>query len=109
MDLTVEACLTAIRDAGLSVNDIDGLCMYPAGTAPTRFSGLLGPGVYEVQDALRLKLNWVNAIGADWPGQCGAIFNAIGWISMGVCRHVLVYKTVTQASQSAEMRERGQR
>src|SRR5204863_337205 len=56
LDLTIEGALRAIEDAGLTRDDIDGLASYPGAMAiPPGFSG---PGTPEVQDALRLNLNW---------------------------------------------------
>jgi acetyl-CoA acetyltransferase len=56
LELTLDACLAAIEDAGLTRDDIDGLSTYPGmmGGAP----GFTGAGVTEVHDALRLKLDW---------------------------------------------------
>jgi 3-oxoacyl-[acyl-carrier-protein] synthase III len=51
LDLTIEASLRAIEDAGLGRADIDGIATYPGAMAvPPGFSGV---GVTEVQDALR--------------------------------------------------------
>ena len=55
LDLTVEACLAAIADAGLDRDDIDGLATYP-GTG-IGMGGFSGPGSPELQDALRLQLS----------------------------------------------------
>ena len=54
LELTLDACIAAIEDAGLTRDDIDGLATYPGamGGAP----GFTGAGVTEVHDALRLKL-----------------------------------------------------
>ena len=53
LDLTLDACLAAIEDAGLQREDIDGLATYPGamGGAP----GFTGAGIVDVQDALRLQ------------------------------------------------------
>ena len=50
--LTVEACLRAIEDAGLSPDDIDGVASYPgaAGGGP----GFSGAGSTQLHDALGL-------------------------------------------------------
>ena len=96
LDLTVEAALAAIADAGLTRDDIDGLSTYPGLDAATT-SGYGGPPPYDVQDALRLKLNWYQGA-ADLPGQLGAIIAAALAVSAGLARHVLVYRTVTESS-----------
>jgi acetyl-CoA acetyltransferase len=99
LDLTVEAALRAIEDAGLTRDDIDGLASYPGAMAvPPGFSG---PGTPEVQDALRLNLNW-HAGGAEGPAQISAVINAINAVAVGLARHVLVYRTVTEASAQGD-------
>jgi acetyl-CoA acetyltransferase len=51
LDLTIEASLRAVEDAGLTRDDIDGVATYPgAMSVPPGFSGV---GVTEIQDALR--------------------------------------------------------
>ena len=52
--LTVDAALAAIADAGLSVDDIDGLSTYPGATGST--PGITGAGVDDVRALLGLKL-----------------------------------------------------
>ena len=99
MDLTVEAALRAIEDAGLTRDDIDGLASYPGAMAiPPGFSG---PGTPDVQDVLRLNLNW-HAAGPEGPAQVSAVINAAIAVSAGLARHVLVYRTVTEASAQGD-------
>lgn len=95
MALTIDACMQAIEDAGLKRSDIDGLSSYPG--ADNNASGFSPVGVPQLQDALRLDLNWFSG-GGEVPGQLGAVFNAIGAIAAGYCRHVLVFRTVYEAS-----------
>jgi acetyl-CoA acetyltransferase len=95
IDVTVEGCLRAIEDAGLTRDDIDGLATYPGGVAG--MAGFSGPGSPEVQDTLRLKLNW-HAGGLEGPAQLSAVINAIAAVSTGLARHVLVYRTVTEGT-----------
>jgi acetyl-CoA acetyltransferase len=95
LDLTIEACLASVRDAGLSLDDVDGLSTYPGGgTGPAGFAGPTSP---EVHDALRLRLNWHDG-GIEGPGQLRAVFAATLAVAAGLARHVLVYRTVTEAS-----------
>ena len=57
LELTLDACLAAIEDAGLTRDDIDGLSTYPGPMAtPPGFSGA---GAYDVIDALRLNVRLV--------------------------------------------------
>jgi acetyl-CoA acetyltransferase len=83
MELTMQACLAAIADAGLTRDDIDGLASYPGGEPPA----------WDIQDALRLKLRWYDG-GIEGPGQTRAMMNAIMAVASGQARHVLVYRTV---------------
>ncbi len=78
--LTVEAVLRAIDDAGLTRDDIDGVATYPGNMdIPPGFSGA---GVTELQDALRLDLNWF-AGGLEAPGQLGSVVNAALAVAAG--------------------------
>lgn len=95
LSLTIDACMEAIADAGLKRSDIDGLSSYPGGD--NNGSGFSPVGVPLLQDALRLNVGWYSG-GGETPGQLGAVFNAIGAIAAGYCDHVLVYRTVYEAS-----------
>lgn len=95
LDLTLEACRRAIADAGLRPQDIDGLSTYPGGgMGPPGFGGPPSP---DVHDALRLKLNWHDG-GIEGPGQMRAVFSACMAVAAGLARHVIVYRTVTEAT-----------
>jgi acetyl-CoA acetyltransferase len=96
LDLTIEAALTAIDDAGLTVADIDGLATYPGGSMGDS-GGFSGPGTPTVQDALRLSLNWHSG-GPEGPAQIQAVINAVMAVATGLARHVLVYRTVTEST-----------
>jgi len=99
LDLTVDACLEAIADAGLTRDDIDGLATFPGAGVGT--AGFAGPSSPEVQDALRLKLNWHDG-GLEGPGQLRAVFAACLAVAAGLARHVLVYRTVTESTAQGE-------
>ncbi|MCZ6713718.1 MAG: thiolase family protein, partial [Deltaproteobacteria bacterium] len=73
LELTLDSCLAAIEDAGLTRADIDGISTYPGNL--TAAPGFSGAGVVEVQDALRLNLNWYTG-GPELPGQLGSVVNA---------------------------------
>ena len=95
LELTVDACLGAIADAGLTTADIDGISTYPGGTeSPAGFSGA---GVTDVQEALRLNLSWYTG-GLELPSQLGAVINAVLAVSAGLARHVLCFRTVFEGS-----------
>jgi acetyl-CoA acetyltransferase len=96
LDLTIEASLAAIADAGLTIADIDGLAAYP-GRVIGDSGGFAGPGTPAVQDAMRLSLNWHSG-GPEGPAQIQAVINAVMAVSAGLARHVLVYRTVTEST-----------
>ena len=95
LDLTVEASLAAIADAGLTRDDIDGLSTYPGMGAGT--PGFAGPTSPEVQDALGLSLNWHDG-GGEGAAQMRAVIAASLAVAAGLARHVLVYRTVSEGS-----------
>lgn len=99
IDLTIEAALAAVADAGLVLGDIDGLATYP-GAGPGGV-GFTGPSSPEVQDALRLELNWHSG-GIEGPAQLAAIVNAVLAVGAGLAEHVLVYRTVTESTEQGE-------
>ena len=96
LELTLDACLAAIDHAGLTVHDIDGLSTYPG---PVGF-GISEGGVTAVEEALRLKPTWTNG-GMDLPGPGGSLIAAMLAVSAGLCRHVLCFRTVWEATFSA--------
>ena len=104
LDLTVDACLQAVDDAGLTRDDIDGLATFPG--AGVGMGGFAGPTSPEVQDALRLRLNWHDG-GLEGPGQLRAVFAACMAVAAGLARHVLVYRTVTESSAQGSGHRQG--
>jgi acetyl-CoA acetyltransferase len=95
LDLTVEASLAAIADAGLKPGDIDGISTWP-GAMPAA-PGVSPIGVFELKDALRMNLNWFCG-GSEAPGQFGAIVNACAAVAAGLATHVLCFRTLTETS-----------
>lgn len=104
LDLTIDAALAAVTDAGLGLDDIDGLATYPGGVGGP--GGFSGPGSPAVQDALRLCLNWYSG-GAEGPAQLQAVINAVLAVSAGLAHHVLVYRTVTESTAQGTGRRAG--
>lgn len=96
LDLTIEASLAAVADAGLTLADIDGIATYPGGGSMGG-SDFAGPGTPEVQDALRLEVNWHTG-GMEGAAQLAAVVNAVMAVGAGLANHVLVYRTVTEAT-----------
>jgi acetyl-CoA acetyltransferase len=99
LDLTLDACLAAIDDAGLAAADIDGIATYPG--AMDNPPGFSGAGVTDVQDALRLELSWY-AGGLELPGQLGSVINACLAVACGLARHVLCFRSVYEGSAQGE-------
>jgi len=105
LDLTVDAALEAVADAGLTLADVDGLATYP-GAAGGLPGGFAGPGTPVLQDALRLSLAWHSG-GPEGPAQLQAVVNAVMAVSAGLARHVLVYRTVTESTAQGSARRAG--
>jgi acetyl-CoA acetyltransferase len=97
LDLTIDAALAAIADAGLTPADVDGIATYP-GAGGGAGAGFSGPGSPEVQDALRLELSWHSG-GIEGAAQLAAVVNAVLAVGAGLARHVLVYRTVTESTE----------
>jgi acetyl-CoA acetyltransferase/uncharacterized OB-fold protein len=96
LSLTIDACLAAIEDAGLNVDDIDGLSTYPGAAG----MGMSEGGVTAVEEALRIHPTWING-GGDLPGPGGSVIAAMLAVSAGLCRHVLCFRTVWESTFAA--------
>lgn len=99
LELTLDACLAAIDDAGLTTRDIDGLSTYP-GMAPTP-PGFSGANAQQVHDALRLELGWYGS-GIETSGQLGSVVNACLAVGAGLANHVLCFRSVWEASAQGD-------
>ena len=97
LSLTVDACLAAVADAGLTLDDIDGLSTYP-GSAEG--SGMSEGGAAALEEALRLHPTWVNG-GFELPGPGGSVIAAMLAVAGGLCRHVLCFRTVWESTFAA--------
>ena len=96
LSLTVDACLAAVADAGLTLDDIDGLSTYPGAAG----MGMSEGGVTAVEEALRLHPTWING-GGDLPGPGGSVIAAMLAVAGGLCRHVLCFRTVWESTWAA--------
>lgn len=101
VSLTVEACRAAVEDAGLSMDDIDGLSTYPGGMVSGM--GISEGGIPAVEEALRIRPVWHNGT-METPGQTGSIVAAMLAVASGLCRHVLCFRTVWEATHTELMR-----
>ncbi len=104
--LTLDACLAAIADAGLTRADIDGLATYPGQMLGAIAPGFSGAGVTEVHEALRLNLDWFHG-GVETSGQLGSVITACAAIAAGYARHVLCFRTVWEATAQGAGRRQG--
>ena len=93
LSLAVDACLAAVADAGLTLEDIDGLSTYPGGGA----MGMSEGGVTEIEEALRIQPTWYNG-GMELPGPGGSVIAAAMAVAAGLCRHVLCFRTVWEST-----------
>ena len=98
MALAVEACRAAVADAGLTMDDIDGLSTYPGGTA--KDGGHSEGGIYPLTNALEVAPTWFCGT-METPGQSGAVVNAMLAVASGLCRHVLCFRTVWETTSIA--------
>ncbi|MET0269175.1 MAG: thiolase family protein [Sphingomonas sp.] len=102
--LTLDACEAAVAGAGLALGDIDGLATFPG---PAGDAGGFSPvGATEVMIAAGMTPTWVGA-STEGHAHLGAVFSAIQAIASGLCRHVLVFRTVAEASARTAARSGG--
>ncbi len=97
LSLTIDACVAAVADAGLQLDDIDGLSTYPGMSAG---AGMSEGGITTVEEALRLHPTWTNG-GGDLPGPGGSVIAAMLAVASGLCRHVLCFRTVWESTYRA--------
>lgn len=95
MQLSVDAALEAIADAGLQRSDIDGIACWPGDNDNGNPFSPVGPNA--LMSVLGLKVNWYGA-GYEGPGPLAGVINGAMAIAAGLCKHVLVFRTITEAS-----------
>jgi acetyl-CoA acetyltransferase len=94
--LTADACFEAVRDAGLTMADIDGIACYPGKSAEGGGIAPISPS--EAAAVIGLKdPRWILASGEGFS-HMGPIFNAVTAIATGLARHVIVFRSVAQAT-----------
>jgi acetyl-CoA acetyltransferase/uncharacterized OB-fold protein len=103
LSLTVEAIRRAVADAGLRMEDVDGLATYPATAAE---GGYAEGGTTAVESILGIRPTWHNG-GHETPGATGSLIAAMLAVSAGLCRHVVCFRTVWQ-STATELARRGE-
>jgi acetyl-CoA acetyltransferase/uncharacterized OB-fold protein len=100
LSLTIDACEAAIADAGLTLDDIDGLSTYPG----LDIAGMGEGGVTALEGALGIRPTWFNG-GMDTFGPGGSIIAAMMAIATGMARHVLCFRTLWEATFGQLMKE----
>ena len=95
MRLTLDACLEAIADAGLTRDDIDGVSCWPGDNNNGDAFSPVGPTA--LKSVLGLNVNWYGG-GYEGPGPLAGVINGAMAIAAGLCRHVLVFRTINEAS-----------
>ncbi|CAN5810434.1 hypothetical protein BH10ACT9_BH10ACT9_05600 [soil metagenome] len=99
LDLTLEAVLRAIEDAGLAVDDIDGIASYPGPGVPD--AGFSGATIQEVRNALGLRCRWyISAM--ETAGQIGPAMEACMAVALGLANHVVVYRSVWESTAAQQ-------
>ncbi len=98
LGLTLDAVREAVADAGLTLDQIDGVATYP-GKMPA-YLGFSPIGSDDVIEAFGLTTRW--HIGAmETTAQLGAIAEAAAAVKAGLARHVICFRTVYEAAAMA--------
>lgn len=92
--LTLDAVLAAVADAGLTVDDIDGLAMFPGGGV-ANLPGYANGNLYEVQDALRITTTWRQG---QVEGMSLPFYAPAMAVATGQARHAVIWRTVKEGS-----------
>jgi acetyl-CoA acetyltransferase len=107
--LAVDACLAAIEDAGLTLNDIDGLATFPEGPGPGvgPEPGVSSAPLSFVADALGVEqLNWWSAGGGMVGNISTAVATAVDAIANNRCRYVLLWRAMWQPGPRGERKKK---
>ena len=100
--LTVDAIREALGEAGLTIEQIDGVATYP-GKMPS-FLGFSPVSSDEVIEAMGIKSKF-HIGGGEMPAQLSAIQSAAMAVKAGLARHVICFRTVYEAAALARPEE----
>lgn len=100
LSLAVDAVTGAVADAGLTLDDIDGMSVYPGGPAAGGFSE---GGIFALEDTIGIRPTWYNG-GRETFGPAGSVIAAIIAVATGLARHVVCVRTVWMATSAAQRR-----
>ncbi|MFI8683882.1 thiolase family protein [Brevundimonas diminuta] len=95
MQLTVDAALEAIADAGLQPKDIDGVCSWPGDNSNGSSFSPVGP--LAVLSMFGLDCNWFSG-GYEAAGPLAGVMNGAMAIASGMANNVLIFRTITESS-----------
>ena len=94
LQLTLDAIEAAVADAGLTLDDIDGLAMFPGGGA-ANLPGYANGNLYEVQDALNVTTTWRQG---QVEGMSLPFYAPAMAVATGQARHAVIWRTVKEGS-----------
>jgi acetyl-CoA acetyltransferase len=100
--LTVDAVREALAEAGLTVEQIDGVATYPG--KMQSYLGFSPVSSDELIEALGIRSKW-HMGGAELPAQLAAIATAAMTVKAGLARHVICFRTVYEAAALARPEE----
>lgn len=89
MALACQAIRRAVTDAGLSLDDVDGLCAYNSDRCT----------IVEVAEALNLQLRFANLYPGGGNSAAGVVHNAAMAVATGTARVVVCYRSICQGTQ----------
>jgi acetyl-CoA acetyltransferase len=102
LGLTLDAVREAVADAGLALDQIDGVSTYPG--KMQAFLGFSPVSTDDLIEVLGLKTRW-HAGTAEATAQLGAIADAAMAVQAGRARHVICFRTVYEAAALARPEE----
>ena len=101
---TVEAAEQAIADAGLEPSTTSTAS--PPTPVARLGGGMSEGGITALEEALRLRPLVDQRRASRSPGQGGAVIAAMLAVAGGLCKHVLCFRTVWEATYAAKQRRR---
>jgi len=87
-DLALEACLLAIRDAGLTPDDVDGVATYPGGMTSSVSATYVISGL-----GLR-NVSWFSDANGHGPAAMTAVVEAAVAVASGACDTVVAFRSM---------------
>jgi len=102
LSLVRDACLAAIEDAGLTVQDIDGLTTSP-GALPGPPHGVTFGGTFDLAELLGIFPTWISG-GLETAGHTGIVVDGALAVAGGLCRNVLCVRATWESTHAAETR-----